>query len=475
MLRIDEQRNSIGSPMRKLAQPRLLLTLVSASLLYSAVLFSGGSTRLLANYIFSQNNALAANSEMSLSAAKESTGLGGEKMDIPVGLRWIREAHDNPWSFSVMRTGIAELTQTVENALAENKRLPRVVISFTSLPKRFTKHVHPMISLLKQQSFRPDTIYVCVPKTSRRSNDTFILPQWLLDDPLVTVLRPTIDMGPATKLIPALEAELRLGNKDTRVVTVDDDNEGGWNKESLLALVAYSLHFPDAAIGLTGWNATCMVSDAHCSIEDTALPPRQFTDRAFNFVRASDDYACHSLADWLPEYYPECSGAVRKNHAAFVDVLEGYKGVVYQPRFFNMKNITSLMDKLQTPEFFFLCDDVWFSGWLGVANVPRLVVNPAIHDDASIRLLLKNNSDSRHTSPEIHNLSETELKELEATERDGVEGGLHSAEKNFVAANHMAVQWFEKKQAWTPNMWKAPTGWVWNSTRLDRAHAFSQV
>jgi len=379
----------------------------------------------------------------------------------PLGLQWLKQGYENPWQFSTLRTGIEVLNDTLTRRLRSAGALPRIVVSFTSLPKRFIKYAYPMISLLKSQTYPPDAIYVCIPQGSRRSEGTFQVPSWMLEDPQIIVLRPEVDMGPATKLIPALEAEITLGNTHTRIVTVDDDNEGGWTKDSLLQLFAYSLHFPNAAIGFTGWNVTCMVSEARCSPEDSGVPRRQKLGTLYNFVRQSDDFACHSLGDWLPDYYSHCLGAIRKNYIGFVDVLEGYKGVLYQPRFFNMKKVKSLMDTRRIPESFFLCDDVWFSGWLGVNNVSRIVVNPAFHESAPVRQALMRYSRGRKLSTAL--AKRTQSEELMSMKREEVEVGLHSLGEDFVNANHNAVIWFEFRSAWTKDMWKRPEGFLYVS------------
>lgn len=377
-----------------------------------------------------------------------------ENMSQPLGLRWFQASYENPWQFSVMRTGIPELHQSFKDVMSRDGRLPRVVVSFTSLPRRFTKYAYTMLRLIKDQSYIPDVIYVAVPKTSRRSKDSFAIPTWLRDDPLVKVLRPDVDYGPATKLIPALEAELALGHTHSRIVTVDDDNEGHWGRETLLQLVAYSLHFEDAVIGLTGWNVTCMVSNARCAPHEAGVPDRQFPDRLYNFIRPADDYACHSLSDWLPEYFSNCMGAIRKNFVGFVDVLEGYRGVLYQPRFFDVDVLKTIVDPKHTPEYFLLSDDVWFSGWLSTRNVSRLVVSPAIHDDAPVRLALVSYSDQRAMSRAMLPISNADGKKW----AEGPEKGLHDLGNNFVQANHDGVRWFEKRGGWTPGIWDMPDG-----------------
>lgn len=377
-----------------------------------------------------------------------------EEIRKPLGLQWYQMGFDNPWQFSTMRTGIAELDKSFMHVLQRDGRLPRVVVSFTSLPKRFHKYARETVRLLKQQVFLPNQIYIAVPKSSRRSNDTFVIPSWVRKDGQITVLRPDVDFGPATKLIPTLDAEKKLGFHNTRVVTIDDDNEGHWSETSLLQLVAYSLHFEDAAIGYTGWNVTCMVSNARCDPEYSDVPERQFPDRQYNFIRPSDDYACHSLSDWLPEYYSNCLGAIRKNYVGFVDVLEGYRGVLYQPRFFDTNILKSLLDSSRVAPHFLLVDDVWFSGWLSVRNISRLVINPAIHHDAPVRLKMVAYSKQRNLSTTMIPLSKEDNRSSNVPGE--TEAGLHDMGQDFVKANHDGVRWFEQHKAWTPGLWDGP-------------------
>lgn len=383
---------------------------------------------------------------------------------MPLGLKWFLDAYDNPWQFSVQRTGIDELKDAVNRVAERDGKLPRVVVSFTSLPKRFVRHAHNMVRILKRQSYTPDAIYIAVPQTSRRSNESFTIPDWLAKDELVTVLRPSVDYGPATKLIPALERETELGNLDTRIITVDDDNEGGWTDDSLIGLFAYSLYFEDMAVGYTGWNATCMVSDARCETRYSGVRGRQFADRKYNFIRQSNDQACHTLSDWLPDYYNLCMGAVRRNFIAYTDVIEGYKGAAYQPRFFNISDLKRIVQEDELKPFL-LVDDVWFSGWLGVRNVSRIVVNPAIHPNSSLRKRLEELSRQRGISTNQTELSERDRSRLEGI--DTVEKGLHELSNEFVPANHDGVVWFESLHAWTPGLWDRPEGFTYLTEKVD--------
>lgn len=366
---------------------------------------------------------------------------------VPIGLQWYRLGHQNPWSFSVRRTNSSDLVQGLNDTMnSRNGTLPRVAVAFTSLPKRLHKHVRPLLRVLKEQAYLPDVIYASIPKSANRADNgtDYNIPKWLQDDPLVTILRPELDYGPATKLIPALKAERELGYEDTRIVTVDDDNEGGWSRQSLLNLVAYSFIFRNAAIGLTGWNVTCMVSDARCG-EESGVGQRQFRDRWYNFVKSAEDYACHTLRDYREDYFANCIGAIKKSHVGYVDVLEGYKGVLYQPWMFGSE-VESIFE---APDWFQRVDDVWFSGWLGVKGVDRLVVSPSISEGDAVEKMLRELGDERGIDREL-------IQDDDAWSGGEVEKGLHD-EGGFVLANHEGVRWFEEKGAWTKDMWRVVT------------------
>lgn len=383
---------------------------------------------------------------------------------MPLGLRWFKQGFENPWQFSTLRTGIAELEAAYKRVLKRDGKLPRLVVSFTSLPHRFDKYAPATIRLLKQQKYPPDHIYVCIPAVSRRSNDTFRVPSWISEDKAITVLRPKVDYGPATKLIPAVRAELKLKNTHARIVTIDDDNEGGWSDQQLKSLFLYSLAFEDSALGFTGWNVTCMTSDSRCKEMDSGVRTRQFSDRFYNFIRPADDYACHSLADWLPEYYSNCLGAIRKNFVGYIDVIEGYKGALYQPRFFDIEQIESIISD-KVPDGFFLCDDVWFSGWLSSKNIRRLLINPAIHNDAPVNMMINAYTKTNRTDidTEVRQPSKEDLKEVEKRNKNGkVEEGLHAL-GDFSKSNHDAVKWFEGHNGWTKDLWKRPNGFLYAS------------
>lgn len=124
----------------------------------------------------------------------------------------------------------------------------RLVVSLTSLPHRInTSDFRSVLDSLLRQSLLADAIYLSLPQSSR-GNTTFS-DAHIAAIPLgVTVLRPELDLGPVTKLVPVLRVEQDPG---TIIVTLDDDQI---YHEHLLRILAWNaVHRPEAAHGECGW------------------------------------------------------------------------------------------------------------------------------------------------------------------------------------------------------------------------------
>lgn len=131
----------------------------------------------------------------------------------------------------------------------------RVVISLTTLPHRLP-HLLPVLQSLLNQHVKPDQVYLNLPTSYRRFNSTsspgkpLSIPhdiQRLVLNDILRIQAIPVDYGPATKLIPTLEAER---DPSTIIITVDDDMIYKPTQVQLL-LKAY-FHFPYAAYGYAG-------------------------------------------------------------------------------------------------------------------------------------------------------------------------------------------------------------------------------
>ena len=203
------------------------------------------------------------------------------------------------------------------------------IISLTVLPSRLN-NVKATIDSLLNQDEAADEICVWLPKNAKRDGEQIKdVPQFLKQDP-VRVERVD-DVGPATKLIPALRKY--WNEKETIIVTVDDDHiyPKGW----FAGLLAYSALYRSACVGHRGrrllrlgkLRLSCSYKQASCIEGDRIGKPKK------------------------------------------ADFLTGNWGVLYRVKFFD-EEVFDL--DLDTPMFF--TDDIWFSGMVSKNGIIRYVV-----------------------------------------------------------------------------------------------------
>jgi hypothetical protein len=234
--------------------------------------------------------------------------------------QWIRE-----WIRYVRLHGRTRLLPGVTPPAAENKEASGIIVSMTTIPGRINK-IFPAINSLMDQALKPDRIYLSVPSHSRRENRTYIVPEGLLNHPLVKVVPADRDWGPATKLIPVLM------NKETTpdgmILAVDDDNI--YPHAFLSTFRHYARILPHAALSLRGW---------HIPASRRWKDSREFTG-------------------------VQISTPVKTN------VVTGCGGILVRPCFFD----EAFFDYDKAPPQAFFVDDIWISGHLARRNIPKYVL-----------------------------------------------------------------------------------------------------
>jgi hypothetical protein len=195
---------------------------------------------------------------------------------------------------------------------------PKVVFSLTTLPSRINR-IGPVINSIKNQTLKPDCIYLNV------SHGT-VVPDFLKGDSAITI-NFCKDIGPATKLLITLEKET---DPETIVITFDDDIY--YSSGIAQRLVDSTKNYPNSAIGFNGWNVAPVLD--------------------------------HGFVD------SEFIGPLDHNLPKKVDILEGYKSVLYVRKFFDQ----AIFDYNQAPKEAFYVDDVWFSGHLAKRGIDRIVI-----------------------------------------------------------------------------------------------------
>lgn len=185
---------------------------------------------------------------------------------------------------------------------------PRVVVSMTTIPER-NGSLGPTLLSLVEQTRKPNVIAMYLPPGA----DVPVLPE--CKDVQIVKVRAGIDLGPIMKLSAVLDSE-----PDTLVVTVDDDII--YDRNWLRTIVDAAMNYPDDALGFSGWSARSLVEDD------------QWVFRSPN---------------------------------GYCDVLEGWAGAAYWPRFFKP-------GVMKIPDSFKFVDDVWISSYLYHQRIHRRVI-----------------------------------------------------------------------------------------------------
>lgn len=231
-----------------------------------------------------------------------------------------------------------------------------LLVCLTTTPSR-VHTLGPTLTSLLAQCSRPARIRLHLPEVSKRERRRYDVPDFLSRLQCVEVVR-TEDVGPATKLLPALRTE----SSDQPILVVDDDKL--YPPDFVGHFAAAMAQTPGVAWGSSGW-----------------IVPEDLTDRPTTL---------RSNLLMLP---PVPTKATRIRAPKQVDVLQGYSGYLVRPRFFDLERV---FDYSQAPEAAFFVDDVWISAHL---RVPKYV----LPSDRYCFEVLRHRGLNARTSISLHN------------------------------------------------------------------------
>jgi hypothetical protein len=215
----------------------------------------------------------------------------------------------------------------------------RVVISLTTIPPRF-KVIAETLDSLTRQSACIESINLYLPRRYRRfSYELDIVPTMPSG---VRTCFSEIDYGPATKILPAVQ-EYR--EQDVMLLFCDDDKiyDPNWAQRFIVA----ATERPDCCIVEEGGDVSHYSSYNY----QGALQPRAQRRPKDFFYRLK---RLISMGRWKPR---------KTSKSGFVDMLEGWGGVLVRPHFFP----DSVFD---IPDILWTVDDIWLSGHLALNNIP---------------------------------------------------------------------------------------------------------
>ncbi len=222
----------------------------------------------------------------------------------------------------------------LDEAASRRRRSP-VVVSLSTIPSRLP-FISPTLKSLLCQEVLPERILLHLPHESRREGVEYRVPEELLDLEVIRVVR-CADMGPATKLLPALLA----ADPDQLLVSVDDDRI--YRPTLLKDLLAAAETHPDAALGHMGLRVPL----------DRVDRRRGLLGRTMDGLRFGRGVSLRGS---------------RLRRPREVDILHGYGGVLVRPRFFDL---VALADMENAPQAAWTEDDTWFAAH---CRAPRLLV-----------------------------------------------------------------------------------------------------
>eukprot|EP00933_Yihiella_yeosuensis_P038267 TRINITY_DN3220_c0_g1_i1.p1 TRINITY_DN3220_c0_g1~~TRINITY_DN3220_c0_g1_i1.p1 ORF type:complete len:366 (-),score=36.59 TRINITY_DN3220_c0_g1_i1:339-1436(-) len=274
---------------------------------------------------------------------------------------------------------------------------PLIIASVTSIPSRY-RYLHKTVDSLMRQTLKPDVVLLVLPqayKNHRSQAEPEFLRNSNYGSRLLT-LRTEEDFGPASKLIPAIALSdpqnckgcgdwirkppfsdgkiptpsgLRAITPDTRIIVFDDDRT--YNPWVIELFVYLSQLKPELAIGseshnvdgrgYTGEPRWCShmlaVGKGFESMKKTTLPlPDNWAGPRLKTPPPINRYGILGIT---PNDQPVWPG----------DILLGCGGALYQPKFFN---VSELSDLQQLSDYCFQTDDVWIAGHLEKQGVQRL-------------------------------------------------------------------------------------------------------
>jgi hypothetical protein len=229
---------------------------------------------------------------------------------------------------------ISELDELDKNYKLNKPRVRsfyKVVITLTTIPDRVNL-LYPTIASLFDQTVYVDEIILNLPYVSRKGKP-YIVPEWMEKLENLTIRRLDKDEGPATKLLPTLREERKPHNirNHTRIMVVDDDN-----------------------IYQRG-NVESLINDFETA---NRLSPTAVTKFG---VRLSKNGVIPGFSAWS-------RGSLLFQCQQEVDLLQGCFGFVVLASFFN----EAALDIEHRPDFATSVDDIWFSCWLTLNNIPIL-------------------------------------------------------------------------------------------------------
>lgn len=221
------------------------------------------------------------------------------------------------------------------------------IISLSSIPSRFQFLTDTLESLVAQEGV--DEVRLYIPLNYRR------FPEYKGELPLVpkgiTICRVENDLGPATKILPAIKD---FKGQDIQILFCDDDLI--YHKNWAKTLFDIQSTRPNEAVATYGR----AINDNLYETKHICKKPQAKTIN----IELDIPYRIKRLFSKIFKVEPPLWRPIIR--AGYVDMLFGVGGVVVKPHFFDD-------EAWNIPDEAWAVDDVWLSGQLARKNIPIYV------------------------------------------------------------------------------------------------------
>lgn len=249
-----------------------------------------------------------------------------------------------------------------------------IIVTLTTIPSRLP-HLNKVISAIQNQSMKPDSIQLYLPREYSKRSLGKIDPSKLPEG--VEIVWVDSDLGPATKILPATAKY--INQPDTKLIYCDDDKI--YDPKWIERLVKKSEAHPKACIVENGWN---LKSRLH-KIYWHKRPLLYKTIRLLSLGRFK-------------------AGAISDGS---IQIAEGCGGVLVKPYFFSKETF-------EIPDILWSVDDVWLSGWLAINKI-KIVKTDKSKSEGGRDLVINNQSIGRLES--LYNYVYSGANRLDADEK----------------------------------------------------------
>lgn len=227
-----------------------------------------------------------------------------------------------------------------------NVESKQVVLSLTTSPLRIDKikqvldNIHPLTY---------DVICLNIPQKYKRTGEEYVIPEWMLSYPKLVINRIDTDLGPITKVVPAMERF-----PDSFIVSIDDDILYRPYFINLLGTVFQHQNRKNAIVALRGTNLSSFWH--HLKKKNKFLVEEGL--RAFQSLERNK--------------FSKNEVETKNFNYRYVELIEGFGGIMYSPTSYNPKIVQELKTLSSLSKPCFQSDDIVLSACFSMYAVPKV-------------------------------------------------------------------------------------------------------